>query len=220
MSSVGTTRAHGGASTTRSRQRVPVSTRLPVSLTRFIGREAELAEAAVLLPANHLLTLTGAGGAGKTRLAMQLADRLAGGNPDGVWFVDFSPRGSGPLPRLAQGAGVARQLLARRRVSIRSCGQPARVSAERENPCHLSRATWGRRRGHLGCAVVSRGRRGRSLHRPRPARAAAVQAPRRRQARRARHLPAPGRWRSSRWVLWKVQRPASRRPPHSPTRES
>ena len=108
MSSVGTTRAHGGASTTRSRQRVPVSTRLPVSLARFIGREAELAEAAVLLADNRLLTLTGPGGAGKTRLAMQLADRLAGGNPDGVWFVDFSPLSGGEFvwDRVAGTLGV------------------------------------------------------------------------------------------------------------------
>ena len=85
-----------------------VSTRLPISLTRFIGREAELAEAAALLADNRLLTLTGPGGAGKTRLAMQLADRLADGNPDGVWFVDFSPLSGGEFvwDRVAVTVGV------------------------------------------------------------------------------------------------------------------
>src|SRR5262249_39354256 len=85
-----------------------VSTRLPISLTRFVGREAELAEAAALLADNRLLTLTGPGGGGKTRLAMQLADRLADGNPDGVWFVDFSPLSGGEFvwDRVAVTVGV------------------------------------------------------------------------------------------------------------------
>jgi len=64
---------------------------LPIPLTRFIGREAELREAAALLGANRLLTLTGPGGAGKTRLALQLAANLIEQFPDGVWFVDLSP---------------------------------------------------------------------------------------------------------------------------------
>jgi len=68
---------------------------LPIPLTRFVGREAELAEAAALLGASRLLTLTGPGGAGKTRLALQLAKDLEANFPDGVWFVDLSPL-SGP----------------------------------------------------------------------------------------------------------------------------
>ena len=64
---------------------------LPIPLTRFVGREAELAEAATLLAATRLLTLTGPGGAGKTRLALELASGLAGRFPDGVWFVDLAP---------------------------------------------------------------------------------------------------------------------------------
>ncbi len=64
---------------------------LPIPLTRFVGREAELAEAATLLAATRLLTLTGPGGAGKTRLALELASHLAGNFPDGVCFVDLAP---------------------------------------------------------------------------------------------------------------------------------
>jgi predicted ATPase/DNA-binding CsgD family transcriptional regulator len=64
---------------------------LPAPLTRFVGREAELTEAAALLGEARLLTLTGPGGAGKTRLAVRLAALVADEFPDGVWFVDFSP---------------------------------------------------------------------------------------------------------------------------------
>jgi predicted ATPase/DNA-binding CsgD family transcriptional regulator len=64
---------------------------LPAPLTRFVGREAELSEAAALLGEARLLTLTGPGGGGKTRLAVRLASSLAEQFPDGVWFVDFSP---------------------------------------------------------------------------------------------------------------------------------
>ena len=67
---------------------------LPVPLTRFIGRDAELTEAAALLAENRLLTLTGPGGAGKTRLALRLASNVAEEFPDGVWFADLSPLSS------------------------------------------------------------------------------------------------------------------------------
>src|SRR5579859_321880 len=71
------------------------STNLPSPLTRFIGREAELARAAALLAEARLLTLTGPGGAGKTRMALQLASAVADQFPDGVWFVDLSPLADG-----------------------------------------------------------------------------------------------------------------------------
>jgi hypothetical protein len=66
-----------------------LSTRLPAPLTRFVGRQLELARAATLLAESRLLTLTGPGGAGKTRLAVQLASAITDQFPDGVWFVDF-----------------------------------------------------------------------------------------------------------------------------------
>jgi hypothetical protein len=68
-----------------------MSVTLPAPLTRFVGREAELAEAAALLGEARLLTLTGPGGAGKTRLAVRLAASVTEDFPDGVWFIDFSP---------------------------------------------------------------------------------------------------------------------------------
>jgi len=64
---------------------------LPVQVSSFIGREAELSEVGRLIAASRLVTLTGSGGAGKTRLALQLAAGLLDGSGDGVWFVDLAP---------------------------------------------------------------------------------------------------------------------------------
>jgi predicted ATPase/class 3 adenylate cyclase len=64
---------------------------LPVQITSFIGREAEMAEVKHLLASARLLTLRGPGGAGKTRLAVQAAADLLDRFPDGVWLVDLAP---------------------------------------------------------------------------------------------------------------------------------
>jgi len=72
-----------------------MSVTLPAPLTRFVGREVELAPAAALLAEARMLTLTGPGGAGKTRLAAQLASVVADQFPDGVWFADFSALADG-----------------------------------------------------------------------------------------------------------------------------
>jgi hypothetical protein len=58
--------------------------------TSLIGREAELAEVEEALKAHGLVTLTGVGGVGKTRLATEVAARLADGFPDGVWFFELA----------------------------------------------------------------------------------------------------------------------------------
>ena len=74
--------------------RVPkaiISQRLPVQLTSFVGRQAELAQVQQLLAENRVVTLTGAGGVGKTRLAIQVAAGIAGEFADGVWYVDLAP---------------------------------------------------------------------------------------------------------------------------------
>src|SRR5579859_642718 len=65
---------------------------LPVQLTNFIGREAELAEVRQLLRGGaRLVTLTGPGGTGKTRLALEAAVGLLAAFPDGVWWVELAP---------------------------------------------------------------------------------------------------------------------------------
>ncbi|HEY3523274.1 MAG TPA: adenylate/guanylate cyclase domain-containing protein [Candidatus Limnocylindrales bacterium] len=64
---------------------------LPVQLTSFVGRDPELAIVERLLSTSRLLTLTGPGGTGKTRLALALASRAADMFPDGVVFVPLAP---------------------------------------------------------------------------------------------------------------------------------
>ena len=64
---------------------------LPRQLTRFIGREREVADLKNLLSRTSLVTLTGAGGSGKTRLALQVAADLLDQYPDGVWLAELAP---------------------------------------------------------------------------------------------------------------------------------
>ncbi len=74
--------------------RAPVSAtqhNLPKQLTSFVGREREIAECDALLCESRLLTLSGIGGCGKTRLALKVADSRLEAHPDGVWFVDLAP---------------------------------------------------------------------------------------------------------------------------------
>ena len=63
---------------------------IPVPLTSFIGREKELREIASLLSRSRLVTLTGSGGVGKTRLAIQVVADVLDLFPDGVWFFDLA----------------------------------------------------------------------------------------------------------------------------------
>lgn len=83
---------------------MPAPGNLPAELSSFVGRRDDLDRCATLLAGTRLLTLTGAGGCGKTRLARRLAARTAERFPDGVWWVE--------LARLADGAQVT-DLLAR-----------------------------------------------------------------------------------------------------------
>jgi predicted ATPase/DNA-binding XRE family transcriptional regulator/Flp pilus assembly protein TadD len=66
-------------------------TNLPTSLTSFIGRNKELDEITKLIAKNRLLTLTGAGGIGKTRLSMQVASGLLNDFPNGIWLIELAP---------------------------------------------------------------------------------------------------------------------------------
>ena len=64
---------------------------LPAQLTSFVGRAGQIDEVRALLRDNRLVTLTGAGGAGKTRLAIEIAGQLTEEFEDGVWWIDLAP---------------------------------------------------------------------------------------------------------------------------------
>ncbi len=64
---------------------------LPVQLTSFIGRDREMTDVKKMLTTARLVTLTGAGGSGKTRLALQVAADVFDQYPDGAWLVEFAP---------------------------------------------------------------------------------------------------------------------------------
>ncbi len=64
---------------------------LPSQLTSFIGRQVEIAQISDLLKHHRLVTLTGVGGTGKTRLALEAAGEVVHNYPDGVWLVDLAP---------------------------------------------------------------------------------------------------------------------------------
>ncbi|MBI5876622.1 MAG: XRE family transcriptional regulator [Chloroflexi bacterium] len=86
----------------------PTHTNLPTQLTSFIGRESEIAEVRRLLGGTRLLTLMGAGGVGKTRLALQVAADELATYPDGVWLAELAPLADPALiaNTIASSAGV------------------------------------------------------------------------------------------------------------------
>jgi predicted ATPase/DNA-binding CsgD family transcriptional regulator len=88
IETTGIPHARGPAATTAvPRRRLD---NLPIDLTSFVGRRRELADARRLLAGVRLLTLTGVGGVGKTRLALRMAGDLRRAFPDGVWLVEFA----------------------------------------------------------------------------------------------------------------------------------
>ncbi len=64
---------------------------IPIPLTSFIGREKEVKEVADLLSKSRIVTLTGSGGVGKTRLAIRVIAEVLDLFPDGIWFLDLAP---------------------------------------------------------------------------------------------------------------------------------
>ena len=86
----------------------PGPVRLPTPLTALLGRDAEVRDAAALLAGHRLVTLTGPGGVGKTRLAIEAARAASPSFPDGVTFVDLSALRAAELvlPTIAQSLGT------------------------------------------------------------------------------------------------------------------
>jgi len=70
---------------------------LPIRLTSFLGRDAEIAEIEALLRTCRLVTITGSGGVGKTRTATEVAKRLLGEQQEEAWFIDLSTIDDGAL---------------------------------------------------------------------------------------------------------------------------
>jgi non-specific serine/threonine protein kinase len=84
---------------------------LPVQLTSFVGRQRELGDVQRLLAGARLLTLTGTGGTGKTRLALEVAQAARGRYPDGVWLVELAAIGlDTEVPRTLAGAFGIREV--------------------------------------------------------------------------------------------------------------
>ncbi|MBB2743595.1 UNVERIFIED_ORG: hypothetical protein FHR35_003431 [Microbispora rosea subsp. rosea] len=73
--------------------RAPRRGNLRARLTSFVGRDDDVGRIGGLLAADRLVTLLGPGGAGKTRLAVESAEAIAAGVPDGVWLVELAPVG-------------------------------------------------------------------------------------------------------------------------------
>ncbi len=85
------TAAHDSGNTDEIEPERQTPNNLPYPVTTFVGRTEALAELQRLLPTTRLLTLTGVGGTGKTRLALELATRVLDDFPDGVWLVELAP---------------------------------------------------------------------------------------------------------------------------------
>lgn len=105
-----------------------VSTNLPAPLTDLIGREDAVTAARSLVASGRLVTLTGPGGVGKTRLAVESARGLAGTFPDGIWLVELATFGGRAPGGMAALAGALMAVLDIRpdiRPDIRTSAAPA-----------------------------------------------------------------------------------------------
>ncbi|TDV44877.1 putative ATPase [Actinophytocola oryzae] len=109
----------GDTGTTPRRSR----TNLRSGLNSFVGRDEDLASVTALVGEARLVSLTGPGGSGKTRLATEVGRTLVDRQPDGVWFVELAPVGDGAdLPQAVLGAlGMRAQIIAG---GTRGMGEP------------------------------------------------------------------------------------------------
>jgi predicted ATPase/DNA-binding CsgD family transcriptional regulator len=116
---------------------VPVATRgstarrgnLPDPLSSFVGRRGEIARIKQLLAASRLVTLTGVGGVGKTRLALQVAGELRRAFTDGAWFVDLTQLPDAPLygPEVRDPEVIAHAVIAALGLAQRTGGSSVQV---------------------------------------------------------------------------------------------
>ena len=91
---------------------------LPAELSSFIGRDREVAEVRALVESSRLVTLTGAGGCGKTRLGLQVAAEMLDGSGDGVWLAELAA----VTDQDAVPAAISQ--------ALRLTGQPGRLALE------------------------------------------------------------------------------------------
>lgn len=98
----------GAAVPVKDKHKESRRTNLPVPLTSFIGREREIDQVVQMLEKNRLVTLSGSGGVGKTRLAIQASNKLLHKFTDGVWWIDLAGLNDDVLvlQAVAQVAGV------------------------------------------------------------------------------------------------------------------
>jgi predicted ATPase/DNA-binding CsgD family transcriptional regulator len=119
---------------------------LPAEMTSFVGRRRELAETRRMLASSRLLTLTGPGGVGKTRLALRMAAEVRRTFPDGVWFVELAAlQDPQLLPHTLANALELRQVSADPAADLASYLEPQRILVVLDNCEHLTDA----------CAVLS-----------------------------------------------------------------
>jgi predicted ATPase/DNA-binding SARP family transcriptional activator len=115
---------------------------LPAPVTSFVGRTWELAELREALTRSRLVTLTGPGGCGKTRLALEVAGQLVEGYPDGVWVVEFAALAEPTLVpwSVADMLGVVEQPGEPLTVTLTRFLQPRQVLLVLDNCEHLIEA--------------------------------------------------------------------------------
>ena len=126
---------------------------LPYTLTSFIGRSREITALTTHLSETRLITLTGPGGVGKTRLALHTATAIAGSYPDGVWLVELAPLADPALLPQTVAAAIPRGR------QTAAAGELNRLSTISENTAHPRQLrTFDYGRGRTGRnPVASRG---------------------------------------------------------------
>jgi len=119
---------------------------LPAPTTSFVGREREIAQVRQLLERSRLVTLTGAGGCGKTRLALRVAEDLVAEYPDGVWWAELAALADPTLvcPTVAAVLGVREQSGRPLEATLAAILRPKRSPQSNKYICdHISSSPFG-----------------------------------------------------------------------------